>query len=172
MGRPSPWSETTASVDSTLGRPYGLGMWTLGLRLIPVVVCVASPVAIIHWDHRDCSSTSSIAADPQVHMGRNSSSPQQLVSLPHGFTLIPTLLRTIKVGVWVSSGHCAPHRQWRRRSYVVHRRGKPEGRGCTSGSLICVLTVQIRIWVYHFGCMIYTVDLPFNGCDQILGIPL
>jgi hypothetical protein len=107
-----------------------------------------------------------------VHMGWNSSSPQQLVSLPHRFTLIPTLLRTIKVGVWVSSVHCAPHRQWRRRAYAVHRRAKPEGRGCTSGSLICVLTVHIRIRVYRFGCKIYTVDLPFNGCDQILGIPL
>jgi hypothetical protein len=47
-----------------------------------------------------------------------------------------------------------------------------EGRRCTSGSLICVLTVQIRIRLYRFGCMIYTVDLPFNSCDQILGIPL
>jgi hypothetical protein len=107
-----------------------------------------------------------------VHMGRNSSSPPQLVSLPHGFTLIPTLLRTIKVGVGMSSGHCAPHRQWRRRTYAVRRRGKPEGRGCTSGLLICVHTVQIRMRVYCFGCMIYTIDLRFNGCDQILGIPL
>jgi hypothetical protein len=44
--RPSPWTETTASVDSTLGRPYGLGMWTLGLRLIPAVVSVAGPPGI------------------------------------------------------------------------------------------------------------------------------
>jgi hypothetical protein len=43
-------------------------MWTLGLRLIPAVVCVVSPVTIIHWDHRDCSSTSSIVAEPPCAM--------------------------------------------------------------------------------------------------------
>ena len=86
--RPSPWPEMTASVDSTLGRPYGLGMWTLGLRLIPAVVCVASPVAIIHWDHRDCSSTSFIAADPPCAMNHAVAAMIRGMDVPYGFAWV------------------------------------------------------------------------------------
>ena len=86
--RPSPWTETTASVDLTLGRPYGLGMWTLGLRLIPAVVCVAPPVAIIHWDHRDCSSTSFIAADPPCAMNHAVAAMIRGMDVPYGFAWV------------------------------------------------------------------------------------